>query len=51
MAALGVKMIDAQVVIDSYQGDDRDLFVDSGVHYSKKGAKRFEKTIMDSKEL
>ncbi len=35
----GVLVLDAQDVVDAYPGDKRDLFIGSGVHWTKLGAK------------
>src|SRR5262249_15456388 len=34
-----VLVVDAQEVVDGYAGDKRDLFIESGVHWTELGAK------------
>ena len=37
---LGVTVVDAAKIVTTYEGDARDLFSDTGVHYSAEGARR-----------
>ena len=38
MNELGAIVIDSQEIVDEYNGDKKELFSKSGVHYSVKGA-------------
>ena len=40
-AAAGAYVLDAQEVVSAYPGDPGDLFIDSGVHWTREGAVRF----------
>jgi lysophospholipase L1-like esterase len=43
----GVPVVDAQAMVDAYPGDRMELFRDSGIHYSKKGADLLAAKIFD----
>jgi len=43
----GVRVIDAQRVVESYKGNPKDLFEGSGIHFSKRGAELLAELISE----
>jgi hypothetical protein len=45
---LGVRVVKAQAIVDSYHGDPMDLFIETGVHWSARGASLFADYIYEA---